>query len=464
MYPFIHYLYFGILFWLGLYIAQRDWKNSIFKLLSLSLITAAISTAVEIVLFYLPIQLDLYLIYIRDIFWYISVLLLSASLLFHQTRLERKEWGFIKIWSYTVLPLFVVICIGFIWLMKWQAYTLFSQVLSTFCISYFVINTCVAFRLFVRKATTILKKLVLFFALLVFSVSLIMRIIQPEQSFIIFLTPYILSMLVIVLVLYMGVIVDRGEVWVPDLVRSLDYSILLTLVFSGQVALVVALVSTFQLTAALLMLLSISISIATQVFFRYIQAAFDYIAFFTFPKLRMERTRLRTNEEIALIVDGGAEPEKVEEDELVKMTRRALSHFGDLKKLSSNPLTNLKLIDDRLQQRGQSKDLLDRANELKSILLECIEQIKPQQDKGFGVTDEWRFYNSLYFPYVVGIKPYSKKYFNDQLSEEEQQALEWFRVCVPERTFYNWSQTGAQLIAAKIRERSNVHFSHLSEC
>jgi hypothetical protein len=449
----VYFLFFGALFWLGLYIAQREWKNPILKLLSLSLIFSSVFSAVSILLEYPPFQKSVYVIYIREVFVCITVLLLSGSLLFHRPEEIRKESNWIKIWSYTIVPLFFIVSIGLLWLIGVKSYTLFSQVLVLFCAGYLFITVCVSFRRLVGKST-IWKKLSYVVFVLIYLVGLIFPIMQPERFVILLFVLKSISLFSIGIIIYGGIIVEQREKWIPDFVRSLDYTMLLTFVFSGQIVLMIFLISSFHLATSLLLLLSISISIFVQVYFRHIQAAFDYIAFSTFPKLREERAYLRTTEEIKLFVDEEVANADMNEEELAKMTRRALSHFGDLKKLATNPLTQINLIDIRLEQKGLSKDVLNRANELKSILLECMEQIKPQQEKGFGTTDEWRFYNSLYFPYVIGIKPYSKKYFNDQLSEEEQLALEWFRVNVPERTFYNWSRIGAQLVATKMMEKS----------
>jgi len=141
------------------------------------------------------------------------------------------------------------------------------------------------------------------------------------------------------------------------------------------------------------------------------------------------------------------------DDELFRFTRRALTHYGDLQRLAANPLTRLKWIDERLKERGASDDVLERANELKSVLLECILQLKPRGDESFGTSDEWRYYNVLYFPYVVGIKPYSLRYSPGRLDTASHAALAWFREHVPERTYYNWQNAGAKIIAVCLKHK-----------
>ena len=95
---------------------------------------------------------------------------------------------------------------------------------------------------------------------------------------------------------------------------------------------------------------------------------------------------------------------------------------------------------------------LDRAHSLKSLLTQSIQKLKPQSDSKFGTTDEWRYYNALYFPYVLGLKPYTRRADSDSLSEETRAALDWFQTSVPERTLHNWQNTAARLIAEDLRK------------
>ena len=133
---------------------------------------------------------------------------------------------------------------------------------------------------------------------------------------------------------------------------------------------------------------------------------------------------------------------EVDEKDFARLTRRAISNLGNLPKLASSPLTNIPAI---VTQGGENP--LDRAHALKALLTESIQRLKPQGDAEFGVTDEWRYFNALHFPYVVGLKPYSRRIDKEFLNEASLQALEWFQVSVPERTLHNWQNAGAHLIA-----------------
>jgi hypothetical protein len=152
---------------------------------------------------------------------------------------------------------------------------------------------------------------------------------------------------------------------------------------------------------------------------------------------------------------------KLDEDEFARLTRRAISHMSDLPRLAASPLTQLPIIESRLIERGAQVNTLERAAELKSLLTECILRLKPEgvaSLKGeFGTTGEWRHYNALYFPYVVGLRPYSQNHHADGLSDTERMALAWFRAEVPERTLHNWQNAAAKLIAQQLMETNRIY-------
>jgi hypothetical protein len=147
------------------------------------------------------------------------------------------------------------------------------------------------------------------------------------------------------------------------------------------------------------------------------------------------------------------DPLTMDEDEFARLTRRALGDFSDLTKLATSPLTNLPAVHRRLMDRGIQPTTLERARELKLILTEAIEQLKPRTGERYGTTDEWRFYNALYYPYVVGMRPYSRRAVHSFDEPSHWDVLEWFRTYVPERTLYNWQNAAAALIAAHLREQ-----------
>ncbi|MCP4358153.1 MAG: hypothetical protein GY796_09090 [Chloroflexi bacterium] len=250
---------------------------------------------------------------------------------------------------------------------------------------------------------------------------------------------------------------DQGEVWFPHFFRSFDYSFFTALLFGGQVALIMIFATGVTFPMLLLLLGTIAAAILVQVFSDSVQTAVDQIAFFNFPNIRRQRSDSRAESDATQRLDSSLNLMQMDEKTFTQHTRRALSHMGNLPKLAANPLTNLPLVNVRLQMNGRHNSTLLRATELKIILSESIDRLKPPDEGDFGTTNAWRFYNALYFPYVKGLRPYSRRAYYAENGEEEtavKEALDWFRSQVPERTLYNWQNAAAQLIARDLRERS----------
>ncbi|NUT99950.1 MAG: hypothetical protein HOY78_48885 [Saccharothrix sp.] len=228
---------------------------------------------------------------------------------------------------------------------------------------------------------------------------------------------------------------DEGEAIRADMVRSLLVSAGMAAVFGGQVALFL------DDRLAPLLYGTVAAAIALQVLANPLAAVVDRVAV---PEVAEERAELREAAD--------ALPRRAplaEDADFVKLTRRALSSYGDLGKLVASPLTELPVISSRLAARGAPDQPLERAAELKSLLLESIQRLKPK-DGDFGTSDEWRHYNALYFYYVVGIRPYSRRTKREDLDPEARKALAWFVNQVPERTLHNWQNAGAKLVAADL--------------
>jgi hypothetical protein len=201
-----------------------------------------------------------------------------------------------------------------------------------------------------------------------------------------------------------------------------------------------------------LLLTTIAAAILIQVFWDGIQSLLD-MAVFRKPRLVESRRSFRGAASALPRVPERPPTDVWDEETFAGLTRRALSHFGDLPRLASSPLTRLTLIDRRLATRGAAPHTLERAAELKALLSESIDRLKPRGDADFGTSDEWRYYNALYFPYVVGLRPYSRRAIHDDLDEAAQEALKWFQVSVPERTLYNWQNAAASLVAYDLQEK-----------
>jgi len=87
-------------------------------------------------------------------------------------------------------------------------------------------------------------------------------------------------------------------------------------------------------------------------------------------------------------------------------------------------------------------------------------KLKPKKELTFASTDEWRHYNVLFFPYIMGIKPFSQRADHSHLDSSAQEALEYFRTYVPERTFYNWQKAAVAMVAKDFQEQSALLSSH----
>lgn len=246
----------------------------------------------------------------------------------------------------------------------------------------------------------------------------------------------------------------RGERLLPHVLRSFDYSCGITLLFGGQVV-VVMLFAGVSLPLMVLLLTTMSAAVFTQVFFRQVVTVLDKIAFAFLPQLQQQRDELQVISEIVTRATPEFDPEQIDDAEFARLTRRALSNLGDLPRLATSPLVHLPIVQDRLRYHGAKDDTLERAHQLKQVLLDSILRLKPLGESEFGTAPEWRYYNALYFPYVVGLKPYSRRTSHHvQLSQASCEALEWFRQHIPERTLYNWQQTANKMIAGELRSPS----------
>lgn len=251
---------------------------------------------------------------------------------------------------------------------------------------------------------------------------------------------------------------EEGETLLPDFTHAFDSAFFASLLFGGLIVLTILFSTGLTFSMLLLLLSTLSAAIAYQTFADPLQTAIDRLALAAFPRLRQERANLRA---VATALPRASEvldPALLDEAKFSRLTRRALSHLGDISRLATSPLTRLPLIDARLTQREARDDTLERAAELKSLLTDSICRLKPRDKGDFGTTDEWRHYNALYFPYVVGLKPYSRRadYPDNGLDETEQEALDWLRTYIPERTLYNWQNAAAKLVAQDLRERMKL--------
>ncbi|BCO34730.1 hypothetical protein BMW24_012225 [Mycobacterium heckeshornense] len=247
---------------------------------------------------------------------------------------------------------------------------------------------------------------------------------------------------------------DEGQALRADMLRSFAGSVVAAALFGGQVLIGIAL--TGQQTAlTVLLFTSLAIAIDVQVLADPLAGLLDRMAFWQSPTLRADRATLRRTE--AALPLRSADPlDDIDDDTFARLTRRALAHYGDLSKLVASPLTALPVIDERLAARGAPDQPLERANELRALLAEHIARLKPRDGGDFGTTEQWRHYNSLYFPYVVGVRAYAQNATAAGLDPTARRAWQWLVTEVPQRSLHNWQNAAARLIAADLRGRVPV--------
>lgn len=250
---------------------------------------------------------------------------------------------------------------------------------------------------------------------------------------------------------------DEGQALRADMLRSFVGCSAVSLLFGGQALTGLALTRadpTAQTAMTVLLFTSLAVAITVQVLADPLAGILDRLAFFRSPELRADRAALR-GAGAALPLRSEDPLVDIDDDTFVRLTRRALGHYGDLTKLVASPLTALPVIDERLAARGAPDHPVERANELKAVLADGISRLKPR-DGDFGTTEEWRYYNSLYFPYVVGVRAYAQNATAAGLDPTARQAWQWLVTEVPQRSLHNWQNAAARLIAADLRGRVTV--------
>ena len=449
--------------WLGLYLVGRNPANPRLWLAGLGLVAYALSLGTGLLVEYAPTpetalslaRLHWPMLFLPAMFGFGAMLHLLP---------ETTPWRpyLNRILSYTILPaavLFYLLSAGTNFIFDFNAvspqagpaYLIFAGIVLLLLLAalFLVVRT---FRSAPSKKPRALILLTAFFFALSAGPLIVPLNLLPRHWLLVAVSLDFISLGMVVALLDA---LEEGETLLYDLLHSLDFSALGVLLFGGLVVLTMALSTGVTFSMLALLLAVITLTILAQTFLVQTQELFDNIIFKTFPTLRQERANLRAMANALPRANAAINPTTLDEDEFIRLTRHAISYMGNLPRLATSPLIRLPIIDARLAQRQATPNTLERAAELKSLLTESIIRLKPRGKGDFGSTEEWRHYNALYFPYVAGLKPYTRRAEQNHLVPAAQSALEWFHTYVPERTLYNWQNAAAKLVAKDLREGLN---------
>ena len=435
----------GLTVWLGLYLLVRDPRSVVGRRTAAGLLGYAVALAAWLLAG--PGEWLRVLACVPAVAWAGAGVRLLPEAYPHRDRLDA--W-----WRLAAVPLAAVAAVAAMWL--GGAYWLLAAVVLGPLLALLVIVGRVARRMRPAPVGGLLAVATLFFslgaALLVLPAGPLPAGLLPAG-----LPVTLLLVSIDVDLLALGVAVawcaafDAGEALRRDMLRSLLAATGVALVFGGQVALAMIAGPGASTPLVALLLGSVAAAVAVQVLAGPVHGLLDRLVFAGSPELARQRAQLADAAAALPRRDEKVELGELEAAEFARLTRRALSAYGDLARLTASPLTNLPLIDERLALRRAPDQPLERATELKAVLLESIQRLKPRGAQ-FGTTEEWRYYNALYFPYVLGLRPYRRTVDRRALDPVTREAFDWFVTQVPERTLHNWQNAAARLIAADLSQ------------
>lgn len=377
-------------------------------------------------------------------------LLWAGAILYIDDRITLNRSLLPKIWKWILLPITVLAGISFVLGLEWAInnWIWFSILigLSPAIFTIILLQDLLTL-LRPRQATGILLAATLFFTLGEGGLVLPLNWFSADWA----LLGIGLDLLFLGFAIAWFDAFDEGETLLYDLLRSFAVTTFTILVFAGQVGFIIAIQTGLTPGMRILLISTITTATLLSVFADPLQSLVDKFVFLHAPSLKDTRSQLRRESALLPRVDVNLELGNLDEEKRTRLARRALSNFGNLPKLAASPLIKLPLIEERLNKRNAPDNTLERANELKELLSESIARLKPVGQKGFDSSDEWRYYNALFFPYVAGLRPYSRRQERN-LAPEEKEALNWMQAYVPERTLYNWQNAGAKLVANDLWE------------
>jgi len=414
--------FFGFTLWLGAYLLAHNSPKMTVRLTGWGVLFYAIALALKIIWGEQPNGLLL----LPALFW------VGAALYLVPEETAWRQSG-IRIWMLTAIPIFILTLLN--------AWFSLIAVLALFACLVLIVKFKPQSQ--GKPSYALLVVIALFFSLS--TGLLVLPLNWFPRSWMIPALGLDLILLGIAITLWDAF--DEGESIRSHILRSLVSSWYYAGALAMFVVLAIALDGQITLGKLIALVCVIAFGILTQTFSDSIQSVLDRLTLSRESAVNDQREILRQTAD-ALPRLSSLDPAAMDEETFTRLTRRAISNLGDLPKLSASPLMNLPAI-----VSISSANPLDRSHALKALLTQSVQRLKPQGKDGFGTTDEWRYYNSLYFPYVLGLKPYARRTDKASLGETSRQALEWFQASVPERTLHNWQNIAAKLIADELRAR-----------
>lgn len=441
---------FALSWWLGLYLLARDPRKPVLALAAAGLTSFAVVVALDAVRVVVALdavtapllgQIEVYLVVLPGVFWFAVLLELSRR----QDHPPRRVWQLAAIAVVAGVGLAGAALAGSVegplrpghWMM-------FAAV------SVPALAAVAAAALRPAQPTPVLRFAVvatLFFvlgnAILVIPLGLVPSWLALAS------TGFDVALLGIAVALSDAF--DEGQALRADMLRSVTATAVVAVLFGGQVLVGLAVAGpSARILLTVLLFTSIAVAVAINVLADPLAGLLDRVTFSRSPVLRADRAALRRTE-AALPLRRDSPLDGIDDETFARLTRRALGHYGDLSKLVASPLTALPAIDARLAARGAPDQPLERANELKALLADRIAALKPRDAGDFGTSEQWRHYNSLYFPYVAGVRAYAQNATAAGLDPVARQAWQWLVTEVPQRSLHNWQNAAARVIAADLR-------------
>ena len=453
----IQSVFYAFTFWMGVYLIARDLTSPRLRWAGLGVVAYALAIALDLMASLAAGSGAVQLLQLHWAFMLLPALFWCGAVLEMLPEANPVQQRLVRLWAWVVLPLVLLAALLFaLGVFLWSGGSPTAAGYAVFGLTSLLPLIALIFLIAglknidsSRRATGLVLVATLFFTLGAGAIMLSSSWIAHE--IVLLGVGFDIILLGLAVVLFDAF--EQGEALGGDMLRSLAISSLIVLIFAGQVVFVITISTGPTLSMVGLLLATITAGLLLQGFAAEIQAFLDWLVFKRMPRLQQERRELSGVANALPKAKPHSRLDKMDEKTFYKATRRALSHFNTLPKLAVNPLNEHPQISRRIAEGGAPDNTLERTYELKKLLSESIDRLKPDQDRAFGTSDAWRYYNSLYFPYVAGLRVYSRTYVQDDLDQTSRQALDWFQVYVPERTLHNWQNAAAKMVAQDLWEQ-----------